>query len=127
MARAISDVPEYPVRSTVPNLSILPFKIQFLGGTINTASGTTQLPLYMTFSSKTATGKYKFVIPAALATKYWVTARTTGNTIVTLPSADTLVPTGFLEFQTGTTAATTATDPADGIILTGAIYLAWGR
>lgn len=127
MARSISDVPEYQVRSTQPNLSILPFKIQFLGGTVNTASGTTQLPMYMTFSSKTATGKYRFNVPAALATKYWTMARTTGNTIITFPSADTLVPTGLIDIQTGTTAATTATDPADGIILTGALYLAWGR
>jgi len=127
MARGISDIAQYRMFFPQPNLTWLPFKIQFLGGTVTSTSGTTQLPLGMAFSSKTATGKYRFTVPATVATKYWVDGCTTGNTIVTFPSADTLVPTGILDIQTGTTAATTATDPADGIILRGWYAAGWGR
>jgi hypothetical protein len=127
MARSIGDVPNYTTYSTQPNLTALPFKIQFLGGTINTASGTTNLPFGVKFSSKTGVGVYRFVVPATVATKFWVNGRNTGNLIMTFPNQDTLVPTGFLDIQMGTTAATTATDPADGVILYGTIFEGWGR
>lgn len=123
MARSIGDVPGYPTYSTQPNLTTMPFRLTFTGGTVSSSN----LPFGMTFSSKTATGIYRFTVPAAAATKFWVNARTTGNTIVTFPSQDSLVPTGILDIQTGTTAATTATDPADGVIIYGTIDAGWGR
>lgn len=127
MARNIGDVPQFRAFSSQPNLTVLPFKLQFLSGTINTASGTTNLPFGMKFSSKTGPGVYRFTIPAAVATKAWFDGHTTANTIVTFPSATTLVPTGVLDIQVGTTAATTATDPADGVILDGYFMAGWGR
>ena len=123
MARSIADVPENRAYSTQPNLAVLPFRLTFSGGTVSAS----QLPFGMKFSSKTGTGIYRFVVPATVSSKHWVNARTTGNTIVTFPNADTLVPTGFLDIQTGTTAATTATDPANGVILTGSYFAGWGR
>jgi hypothetical protein len=123
MARSIADVPQYKAFSTQPNLCELPFRLTFTGGTVSAS----QLPPGMTFSSKTGTGIYRFVVPMTAATKYWATCRNTANTIVTFPSADSLVPTGFLDIQFGTTAATTATDPGDGVIATGTYFAGWGR
>lgn len=127
MARSIGDVPEFRAYSTQYNLTYLPFSIAFTGGTIDTASASTNLPFGMKFSSKTGTGIYRFVVPAAVATKAWFDGLTTANTIVTFPSASSLIPTGILDIQTGTTAATTATDPANGVILRGYFAAGWGK
>lgn len=123
MARSIGDVPEFRAYSTQYNLTFMPFTVTFTGGTVSSST----LPFGIKFDSKTSTGLYRFVVPAAVATKAWFDARTTANTICTFPSATTVIPTGYLSIQTGTTSATTATDPADGVILTGWYAAGWGK
>lgn len=123
MAKSIGDVPNFPVRATQPNLSALPFQITFTSGTVSSSL----LAPGMTFVAKQGTGIFRFKVPAAVATKFWIDADTTANTIVTFPNRDNLVPTGLIDIQTGTTVATTATDPADGTTIFGIIHEAWGR
>lgn len=123
MAKGIGDVPLFPAFSTQPNLSTLPFRLTFDGTTVSASN----LPYGMKFSSKTGIGIFRFTVPATAATKAWCNVRTTANTIVTFPNFDTLIPTGILDIQFGTTSATTATDPANGVIAFGTLQEGWGR
>lgn len=123
MARSIGDIATYPMRSPQANLVTMPFQLTFTGGTISASV----LPPWMVFQSKTTTGTYRFKIPSAVATKFWADADTSSNTIVTFPLRDTLVPTGLIDIQLGTTTLTTATDPADGTVLYGVFHAGWGK